>query len=105
MLGEISGSELTLAKDFLIQEDQINVINSMKLHSNLGSEITSIPEAILNSIIDQGRDGETPAIKNCRKISKVEKILDSSGKNTSWIKNEVYEKNSLCKYNFYINNY
>lgn len=100
MLEEISGSDLTLARDFLIQEDQINVINSMKLNSNLDTEINHIPEATLTGIIGQRSNGQTLTMKNCKNISEVKKIPDLLKKNFTWDKSELNEKNSLCKYCF-----
>lgn len=101
ILGEISGSDITLARDFLIQEDQINIINSIKLSSNLDTEINHIPEAILPVIIDREINGQT-SLKNYKKISDIKKISDSCKKNTTWDKNEANEENNLCKCLFLI---
>jgi hypothetical protein len=99
MLTGIPGSDLSLTRDFLVmQEDQINVINSIKLNSNLDSNVNEVTETILPHDIDEETNSQISSMKNYKKLSQQsERITDSDKKDIYWCKDQINE-DSLCKY-------
>lgn len=99
MLAGIPGSDLTLARDFLVmQEDQINVLNSIKLNSSLDSTGSQLPETILPHDIDEETHAQISTMKLYKKLCEhSEQICDSDRKYTHWYKDQTNKDNSLCK--------
>lgn len=96
MLSEISGSDLALTRDFLVmQEDQINIMNSVKLNTNLDSNVNQVTE----SILPHGVDEETNAkitMKTFKNNSK-QSELTYDKKDVIWCKDQS-EDNTLCEF-------
>ncbi|XP_014204044.1 PR domain zinc finger protein 10-like [Copidosoma floridanum] len=93
----LAGSDLTLARDFLVmQEDQINVINSIKLNSSLDSNVDQVVQTTLP--LDDFNDesnAQMPLLKNYKKISESDQSFDSNKKNCDWFKCESSEDDIL----------
>ena len=100
MLAGIPGSDLALTRDFLVMhEDQINVINSVKLNSSLDSNVNDITETILPHDLDEETNAQISTMKNFKKLCEQSiQISDPDKKDVHWCKNQSNEDNSLCKY-------
>ncbi|XP_058809223.1 PR domain zinc finger protein 10-like [Phymastichus coffea] len=93
MLTGISGSDLTLTRDFLVmQEDQINVMNSVKLNSSLDSNVNQVTESILPHDVEDETNAQI-TMKSFKKITK-QSELSYDKKDVIWCKDQS-EDNGL----------
>lgn len=104
MLTGIPGADFTLARDFLVmQDDQINVINTFK---NQNMEIENSHVTLPSVIEDANKENNNLIMPECdkeiqqitRNISPSEKKKPIEKKDVRRSKRHITDKKNLCKY-------
>lgn len=80
-----------------MQEDQINVINSLKLSSSMSSACNQDTETILPHDIDETTNAQITSMKSYKISEEQAQTTQLNKKYQNWIKNQIVEDNSLCK--------
>ncbi|KAJ8668881.1 hypothetical protein QAD02_000140 [Eretmocerus hayati] len=93
----IQGSDLALARDFLVmQEDQMNVLNSIKLNSSLDSNLNQVSESIMSNETEDETNAQISSMKTLRRfLEQPSRSIYQGKRDIIWSKDQSNDDSNL----------